>query len=137
MVIDYSERRQVRRTSPPNRPKVWPYVLAIILLVTAAYLLGVGTGWYLYRPGGHFYKTPPQPAVAKQPATTPQTPLTPASPPQAQQPAPPADKSVPPLTFYNTLQKGNKGLMGTGINAPKEGQTGAPKTQAQPPASGN
>jgi len=141
MVIDYSERRQVRKPVP-KRPKVWPYVLLILLLVLAAFILGFGTGRYLYKPGGRFYKTPPQPqqpSASKQ-QVSPQPPAADvqgAPPQQMQQQAPPAEKA-PPLTFYNTLQKGNKGLMGTGINAPKEGQTGGgPKPQAQPPAGGN
>jgi hypothetical protein len=140
MVIDYSERRQVRKPAP-KRPKVWPYVLLIVLLVLAAFILGLGTGRYLYKPGGRFYKAPPQsqqPSASKQPVSSqpPGAAVQAAPDQQVQQQAPPAEKA-PPLTFYNTLQKGNKGLMGTGINAPKEGQTGAPKAQAQPPASGN
>jgi len=124
---DYSERRQSRTAAPPKRPSAWPYVLLILFLILTAFLTGLGTGWYLYRPGGRFQKTAqkPQPAVtARNPsATHPQgTPLVPESPQQpAQNPSPEqtaADKT--PLTFYNTLQKGNKGLMGTGINQPKE-----------------
>ena len=140
MVIDYSERRQVRKPAP-HRPKVWPYVLVIMLLILVAFLLGFGTGRHLYKPGGRFYKPPPQteqPAVSKQPVSSQPAAAVQAAPSQkVQQQAPPAEKGVPPLTFYNTLQKGNKGLMGTGINSPKEGQTGAPKTQAPPPGSGN
>jgi len=136
MVIDYCERRQVRKPAP-KRPKVWPYVLIIILLVLGAFILGLGTGRYLYKPGGRLYKAPPQP----QQPSAPRQPVSQQAPAAAgqdapPQPAPPAEKG-PPLTFYKTLQNGNKGLMGTGINAPKEGQTGGPKTQAQPPASGN
>lgn len=140
MVIDYSERRQVRKP-PPSRPKVWPYVLIIFLLVIISFVLGVGTGRYLYKPGGRFYKVPPQPqqpVVTKQPAA-PQPPAglpQSSSPQQVPQVAPP-DKAAPPLTFYNTLQKGNKGLMGTGINAPKDGVTGGAKPHIQPPVSGN
>jgi hypothetical protein len=119
----------------------------------SAYLCGVGTGWYLLRPGGRYYKAPltavpaPQPqkgAAALPPQGEPIAPVTsPQSAPQSQLPVQnPASGKVngaPPLTFYNTLQKGNKGLIGTGINQPKEGQpatTLPPATapvQAAPP----
>jgi hypothetical protein len=143
MVIDYSERRQAQARRPtPNRPKVWPYVLLIILLLLVSFILGFGTGRHLYKPGGRFYKTPPQPQqppAARQPVSQqPDAASPPATPPQqVQQQAPPAEKGAPPLTFYNTLQKGNKGLMGTGINTPKEGQSGGAKPQAPPPTGGN
>jgi len=130
---DYSERRQSRVATPPKRPPVWPYVLQILLLMLIAYGAGLGTGWYLYKPGGRLYKAPqiPQPVAAPktQPAVPPQgQPIAPV--PAQGQPA--ADKSsgAPPLTFYNTLQKGNKVLMGTGINEPKEAQ---PKIPSKPP----
>jgi len=120
---DYSERRQSRLAAPPKRPSVWPYVLLILVIMLIAYGAGLGTGWYLYRPGGRFSKAPqiPQSASAtkSRSAVPPQgQPITPA--PTQVQPA--ADKATgaPPLTFYNTLQKGNKVLMGTGINEPKE-----------------
>ena len=135
---DYSERRQSRLAAPPKRPSVWPSVLLILVLMLLAYVAGLGTGWYLYRPGGRFYKTPQIPQPAPSPKTRsavpPQgEPIAP-SPPQVQ---PAADKAAgaPPLTFYNTLQKGNKVLMGTGINEPKETPQHAPtKPSSAPPA---
>lgn len=124
---DYSERRQSRTAAPPKRPPVWPYILLILMLILIAYGAGLGTGWYLFRPGGRFYKTPQTPQAAPAPkaqsSVPPQgQPLAPASAQTSSQQHPGADKAAgaPPLTFYNTLQKGNKGLMGTGINEPKE-----------------
>ena len=145
MVRDYSERRQQRTNTPPKRPAVWPYVLLILALLLLAFTAGTATGWYLYRPGGRFYKAPPaapQPVHQKKEATLPPQgePIAPTTTPQSsQQPAQnsphgqlPYEKGsgAPPLTFYNTLQKGNKGLMGTGINQPKEGQQTAPAKPA-------
>jgi len=127
---DYSERRQSRIAAPPKRPPVWPYVLLILLLMLLAYGAGLGTGWYLYRPGGKFYKAP----EVSQPVSAPKTqsvvppqgqPIAPA--PAQVQPAADKASGAPPLTFYNTLQKGNRVLMGTGINEPKE-------TPQQPPS---
>lgn len=147
MVIDYSERRQSKRMQPvrPQRPSVWPYILLILAMLIVAYLLGMATGWYLLRPGGRFYKTEQKSeAAAAKPAGTPRQGATAAhtSPSQVQQPTqpqqpssppPPADKGAQmPLTFYKTLQKGNKELMGTGINQPKEGQGGTPPQNSVP-----
>ena len=146
MVIDYSERRQSQRLQPkrPQRPSVWSYALIIVVMIAVAFMSGVGTGWYLFRPGGRLCKVPqaPQTQVAA-PAPQPKEPQAPAAVPTTQaqgqqtpspQPLnalPPADKGAPvPLTFYNTLQKGNKELMGTGINQPREGQAGVPKPAA-------
>jgi hypothetical protein len=145
MVRDYSERRQQRINPPPKRPAVWPYVLLILVMLLLAFLAGMATGWYLYRPGGRFYKAPataPPPVSQKKGTVLPPQgePIAPAAAPQSsQQPVqnplpgqPPYEKGsgAPPLTFYNTLQKGNKGLMGTGINQPKEGQQTAPAKPA-------
>lgn len=145
MVRDYSERRQMR-TNQPKRPSVWPYVLLIVVLMVLAYLAGAATGWYLYRPGGRFYKTPltaaPAAVEKKSTALPPQgDPIVPAPAPPSTagqqpqqhqqnpgpgQPPPAKGSGAPPLSFYNTLQKGNKGLIGTGINQPKEGQQSPP-----------
>jgi hypothetical protein len=146
MVRDYSERRQVRNVQQKQRPAVWPYVLLIFFMLLLAFGAGLGTGWYLFRPGGKLFKVPAAAPVVSprntgnlppqgEPLNTLQ-PNTPAS--GAQKPsqtAPPVTEkgsAAPPLTFYNTLQKGNKGLMGTGINNPKEGDGGSPKPSPPP-----
>lgn len=124
---DYSERRQSRVLAPPKRPKAWPYVLLILTLLLIAFGAGLGTGWFLYRPGGKLYKEPQIPQAAAVPkaqsSLPPQgQPIAPAptqNPPQGEH-APDKTGGAPPLTFYKTLQKGNKELMGTGINQPKE-----------------
>jgi hypothetical protein len=147
MVIDYSERRQSQRIQQPKRParpSVWPYALVILAMLIITFLAGVGSGWYLFRPGGRFCKIPVQPpAQVGKPAPQPQAQPAPAATapgqPAPQQPLnalPAAEKGapVPPLTFYKTLQQGNKELMGTGINQPKEGQGGAVKPVPQSPA---
>lgn len=123
---DYSERRQSRTTAPPKRPSVWPYLLLILFLLLTAFLAGLGTGWYLYRQGGRYHNAPQiiQPAAKNPAAHPPKQPALSSHPPGQipSQGSTAADKgsAASPLTFYNTLQKGNKGLMGTGINQPKE-----------------
>lgn len=138
---DYSERRQSRILAPPKRPKVWPYVLLILVLILIAFGAGLGTGWYLYRPGGSLYKVPQMPKTAVVPKTRSSLPSQgqPIAPATTQNPVqghPPEDKTAgaQPLTFYNTLQKGNKELMGTGINQPKEPpQNPAKSSSPKPP----
>lgn len=128
---DYSERRQSRTSAPPKRPSIWPSVLLIFALMTVAFVAGLGTGWYLYRPGGKLYNVPKiqPPPVAARPEAAPPPQGQPVVPQSQSHGQPSVDKKTgaPPLTFYNTLQKGNKELMGTGINQPKESQQ-APKT---------
>lgn len=134
---DYSERRQSKILAPPKRPSVWPSVLLILVLMLLAYGAGFGTSWYLYRPGGKLYVEPQIPQAVAEPKTRsslppqgqPIAPAPPQNPPQGGA-APDKADGAPPLTFYNTLQKGNKELMGTGINQPKE----LPQTPAQPAA---
>lgn len=138
---DYSERRQSRILAPPKRPSVWPYLLLILALMLIAFGAGLGTGWYLYRPGGNFYKEPQIPQTAAEPKTKsslpPQgQPIAPApaqNPPQGESP-PDKASGAPPLTFYNTLQKGNKELMGTGINQPKAPAQNPLKSPSPKPA---
>lgn len=145
MVRDYSERRQMRTTPPPKRPSMLPSILLIFCLMLFSFAAGGGTGWYLFRPGGKFYKAPPAPvqpaAPKKEVALPPQgEPIAPASAGTEQSGKSPAQapaakgSAAPPLTFYNTLQKGNKGLIGTGINQPKEGAPPAPAKPATAPA---
>lgn len=147
MVIDYSERRQSMRAQSgrPRRPSAWPYALVIVAMLAVSFLCGMTTGWYLFRPGGRL-SAPQAAAQAAKPATQPQQ--APAAAPPSQQAGgtqapqsqplnalPTVDKGAPvPLTFYNTLQKGNRELMGTGINQPKEGPAGAPKPASPPQA---
>jgi len=136
---DYSERRQSSMVSPKKRPSFWPYVFFILLLTLVAFGAGFGTGWYLYRPGGKLYKVPqtPQPVAApkQQPLVPPQgQPITPAKGQLEGQPAQEKGTGTPPLTFYKTLQKGNKELMGTGINQPKvQQQNQMNPTSTSPP----
>jgi hypothetical protein len=109
-------------------------VLLILVLMLLAFGAGFGTSWYVYRPGGRLYIEPQIPKAAAPPANRsslpPQgEPIAPAPAQNLPQGAHAPDKAseAPPLTFYNTLQKGNKELMGTGINQPKN----SPQSPAQ------
>jgi len=117
MVVDYCERKQVNRSKPKAKSSIGLYLLFFLILLGTGYGLGFGTAWYLFRynkPASVVAKTPPVSSAAQKPA----------APPQEVSPVPaaaPAQKSAEvPLTFYETLPKGGKSLIGTGINAPKE-----------------
>jgi len=128
VAFDYRERRAVAQ----NRPKkqtVSTVVIAFALVIVAAYGLGVATGWLFFR------LTPKQITVAK-PANV-QLPTTGVSGPVPNplplggvSPVAPATPAAP-LTFYETLPKGEKAVMGSGLN-PK--LTPQPPKQTPPPA---
>ncbi len=123
MVIDYSSQRPVSKNRPRKQPAA---IFVVSLLVTAgvAFLLGVGTGWLMF---GHGRKSGDAFASASQKKTE-------AAPPnQTQPPAGTAVKPAEPsLTFYETLPKGNKELMGSGMNLPKQADQPQLKTPPKP-----
>jgi cell division protein FtsN len=115
-----------------NRPKkqsISTVVIAFALVIIAAYALGVATGWL-------FFRLAPQPVAVAKPANVqlPAAGTTPPTPPAATAPA-------APLTFYETLPKGEKAVMGSGLNppAPKptQGTSPTPHPEGAQPAAGS
>lgn len=129
MVIDYSSQRPVSKNRPRKQPAAF-FIVALLVTAGIAYLLGVGTGWLMF---GHGRKSSVNVASVNQKGgdtnAAGQTPT----------PAQPVGKAVEPsLTFYETLPKGNKELMGSGLNLAKPAQPKAPPktaTIAKPAAS--
>jgi cell division protein FtsN len=129
MAVDYRERRTVPAKN--NRTKKQPVSMIVggfALVILAAYGLGIATGWL-------FFRMTPKPTVVAKPSNV-QLPATAISPTAANtQPPPgtPASAPTPPaaLTFYDTLPKGEKGVMGSGLN-PKAGAL--PKANPVPTA---
>ncbi len=113
MVLDYHERKQVSK----NRPKKRPFKLIFVLIagvILAVYFLGFATGWFLYK------------ARKAGPSATPGN-ISAAAGQKPGETAPPADtrrntrdangkSSEPPLTFYQTLPKGEVAALGSGLN---------------------
>ena len=128
MVIDYSEQRQAPRNRPKRQP-VGRYVATFLLILGLAYGSGFLTAWYLYRPSA---QTAAQSKARTTVTVAPgqQTPVRPQQP-----PAPPARTGQDvPLSFYETLQKGNKSIIGSGLNPQKKLEAPAVKTShALPP----
>jgi len=125
MVIDYRERKPVNKNRPKSKP-VGLYLFAFGAVATCFFVLGMVTGRYLLPPRTTTtVNMPPAPAPPAPPA--PQTAAGGASG-VAQQNVPPPE---PSLTFYETLSKGGKGILGSGIN-PKRPE--AHDTTTQPSA---
>jgi len=137
MIIDYSERNQSRRNPPRRSTSSLTPLLIVLFLVLIIFCGGVWAGWYLFHPGGRFSK----PVVAQvQPIQNNAQKIDKKQPkPQQQETNKTANgtngkdqnqnkqqngsddttNGQPPLTFYNTLEKGSKQLMGTGLNPTK------------------
>ncbi len=112
MVIDYSERRQVSK----NRSKKQPVKL-ITLFITSVllgiYSLGVVSGWFLYK----VVKKNPTAAAATPAVESKQKKTENSSSGSTQnQTSGNAKTNDPPLTFYQTLPKGEIVTLGTGLN---------------------
>lgn len=139
MRLDYHEKKGgreavERKPLPKNRPRKEPmgtFALLSALVLVLTFGAGVLTGWFFFKGSG----AAPAPQVA-QPARKPE----PA--PAAGQPGqPPAPAPDAPLTFYQTLPAGGKGVIGSGMNlklppapaAPKPAPVAAP-APAQPQA---
>jgi len=132
MVVDYSEHKSVSKNRPRKQPAS-AFFFTLFVAVSIAFTLGVATGWLIFHPthksGADM--TNASATVNRQaegPALN-----------KVQTPAEPAGKGMEPtLTFYETLPKGNKELMGSGLNLPKAAEQtpakAAPKLKPPAPA---
>lgn len=128
MVLDYSGRRPV----PKNRPRKQPVGIFIVVLISAvsmAFALGVMTGWFIHRPALK--------AAQSQQALDAGEKGAPAAPQQAGQRNPETGAhrgGDPPLTFYETLPKGGKAMLGSGLNPKNSEEFRMPKPATVQPA---
>ena len=108
MAIDYRDQRVVNRNKP-RRQSIGIYVFGIFAVVLLIFAAGFAGGWYTcwYR----MKNAPPQQSAALPPVQNPPVPG-----PESLVPTVPSGQQ-PPLTFYETLPKGAKGVIGSGINA--------------------
>jgi len=120
MVLDYSGRRPATKNRPRKQP-VGIFAVILISAISMSFALGVLTGWFVFRPARKSAQGQPAPGVGAKGA-----PGTLA--PQAVYPNPEASAAKgaePPLTFYETLPKGGKAIIGSGLN-PKKGDSAQP-----------
>lgn len=118
MAIDYREHKSVNKNRPRKQP-AWIFLIFLLIAVIVAFTIGVATGWLIFRPTSRIsadnragvsadvnQKGSQVPASGKQQIS-----------------AEPAGKTQDPiLTFYETLPKGNKGVIGSGVNPAKPGE---------------
>jgi cell division protein FtsN len=141
MVLDYSERKPVSKNRARKQP-VGIFVIILISAVSMSFSLGLLSGWMLFkqpRRGGKGQAQVAMDGTKNESAALSQSP-------PMQNPDAAAPKSAdPPLTFYETLPKGGKAVIGSGLNPKKNEDHLAPKpvmlvappsqqTAAQPPA---
>ncbi len=152
MRIDYNEPRQSSVTSSgavrqrPAGRKSSPAVLAVFIVGVCMFATGFGVGWYFSQQSAkkayraameqQSLESSPKPATAPAPAAQqPQSPATSqVQPSQPQQQAAPAGQV--PLSFFESLPKGQKQtVLGSGINEkpkPAPATTAVQQTQQQP-----
>lgn len=130
MALDYSNRTQVSRNRPKKR-STKPFLLIIFFALSGVYLLGLGTGWLLFNGKGQ-----KAPSVAASGASEPdgkqknaEKQRTPAK--DSVTSAKKSETAETPLTFYYTLPKGDKGVIGSGVNLSPEDK--APLTKKDVP----
>ncbi|MCM2358459.1 MAG: SPOR domain-containing protein [Geobacteraceae bacterium] len=127
MVLDYSGRRPATKNRPRKQP-VGIFTVILISAVSMSFALGVLTGWFFFRPARQATQNPA--AVVAGASGSPSSP-------QGQTPNPaaaPPGSGDPPLTFYETLPKGGKAVIGSGLNPPKTEVHQPPQPAAAPAA---
>jgi cell division septation protein DedD len=115
MAIDYREHKSVNKNRPRKQP-AGIFFISLLIAVIFAFTLGVVTGWLIFRPTSRMsaYNKAGVSADVNQKGSQ-----VPAQGKQQISPEP-ADKAQDPiLTFYETLPKGNKGVIGSGVNPAK------------------
>jgi len=122
MRIDYSNRRQVSVNRPKRNP-FRPLLLMTLVGGTVLFGLGIATGWLIFSPGGQSAPSRANSGAVKAPA-----PAQPVKPATASRP--PAGGETPHLTFYDSLPKGDKELIGSGLNPTRDS---VPATPAKAP----
>jgi cell division septation protein DedD len=127
MVIDYSEHKSVSKNRPRKQPAA-VFLFSLLLAVSISFTLGVATGWLIFHPSHKKGVNQPDASVnvnQKQSESSVQN--------RVQPPAESSGKTQEPsLTFYETLPKGNRELMGSGLNIPKSTEQAQAKGVPKP-----
>jgi cell division septation protein DedD len=130
MAIDYREHKAVSKNRPRKQP-AGIFFFALFVAVMIAYTLGLVTGWLVFRPAQRSSadsQTAPADANMKGGETTAKSQNLPAEVSGGAAPE-------PQLTFYETLPKGNRDLMGSGLNTSRPPEQLPARLATTPPVS--
>lgn len=127
MVLDYRERKPVSKNRPRKQP-LNVFAVLITLAITVSFGVGLATGWLVFRPKRSQLAVAQQQTVPGQPGQ----PTTADA--QSQAPTPDVQKTgEPPLTFYETLPKGSRAVIGSGLNPHSPGPSLTANPTIPPP----
>lgn len=133
MALDYRERKTVSKNRPKSKP-VGLMVFAFLLVALVSFALGVLVDRFLLPPreaNNELSPTPQQGTDAAKTSSA-QAQTAEGNPPVVTTPPRPTGET--PLTFYETLPKGGKAILGSGINLKKdEVEISAPRNTVTPP----
>lgn len=127
MVLDYRERKPVSKNRPRKQP-LNAFAVLITMAITVSFGAGLATGWLVFRPKQSPLAVAQQQTVPGQPGQS-----TPAD--GQTQPVSDVQKTgEPPLTFYETLPKGSRAVIGSGLNphSPESSLTANPTIPPPP-----
>jgi cytoskeletal protein RodZ len=109
MALDYNQKKQVSRNRPRKRPVKF-FLFLILGSCIAIYGLGIATGWLFLR------YIPQKSSTSLASSDKTEGAKTSPTPPAAPKGDTAAHTKETDLTFYYTLPKGDKGVIGSGIN---------------------
>lgn len=113
MVLDYRERKPVNKNRPKSKP-VGLYVVAFGAVACCSFVLGIVTDRFLLPPRNLTRNTVPVGQTPSSASTPPALPAAAGNASGAVQQNVPLQE--PSLTFYETLPKGGRAILGSGIN---------------------
>jgi cell division septation protein DedD len=127
--MDYREHKAVSKNRPRKQP-AGIFFFSLFVAVIIAYTLGLVTGWLVFRPaqnGSADSRTAPADAKMQEGEAPEKSRTLPAEGSGGAAPE-------PQLTFYETLPKGNRDLMGSGLNRTRPPVPPPARVAPNPPA---
>jgi cell division septation protein DedD len=129
MAIDYRERKAVNKNRPRKQP-AGIFFFSIFVAVIIAYTMGLVTGWLVFRPAQrNSTDGPTAPVAADMKGADANAKNQPLHAEGGNGAAP-----EPLLTFYERLPRGNRDLMGSGLNTAKPPEQPQTRVTPIPPA---